>query len=192
MSEQEMDLDEAIQLFDLVETFDEYEEGLREVLTRVHTQEELDRARAVIDEKKQDLMDNNPEFNDVMEQRKLEAKQRAEYDQAIHKARMAEAEAKASMARSEALAKGRMTIPDSDMDAWVARTKFKTVDFEELEKQSKEALWCPICQKLDKNNNIINNKPSCATCFHQLVRKSELKDYPRKYRRAWKKKGKTF
>ncbi len=186
MSMQEIDLDTAIQRFGLVETFPEYEEGLLEVLTRCHTQEELDRARAVIDERKQYMIKNNPEFNAVMEQRKREAKQRAEHDRAIHKATMAEAEAKANMARSDALAKVKGATPDLGIDDWIAKTRFKTVDPEELERKSKKILWCPICVKEDKNRNIINNKPSCVTCFHPLVKKSELKNYNREYRRKWR------
>jgi len=190
MTEQDMSLDDAIQLFDLVETFSEYEEGLREVLTRVHSQEELDRARQVIEDKKQYMIENNAEFNVVMEQRKWEAKQRADLDRAVHKATMAEAEAKAKSARADALARVKGVLSDVDVDDWVAKTRFKTVDPEELERKSEEELYCPICRQMDTSNNIVNNEATCMACMHKLVPKSELKDYPRKYRRAWNKRRK--
>ena len=185
-----MDLDTAIQLFDLVDNFDEYEEGLREVLTRVHTQEELDRARVVIDEKKQYMIDNSPEFNAIMEQRKREAKMRADESKAMHKAKMAEVTADANRIRSEAMMKAESARAGmrSDVDNWVAKTRVRKAPVEELENNNE--LWCPICVKEDKHRNIINNKPSCSTCWHPLVKKSELKDYPRKYRRAWKRRKK--
>ena len=186
MSKQEMNLDTAIQRFQLVDTFPEYEKGLLEVLTRVHSQEELDRARVVIDERKQYMIENNPEFNTVMENKKLEAKQRAELDRAVHKAKMAEAEAKSKSARADALDSGKGAMPDRGVDDWVAKTRFKTVNPEELEKKTKKALWCPICVKENKNRNIINNEPTCIVDMHRLVPKYELKNYPRSYRRAWK------
>jgi hypothetical protein len=177
--EGEMSLDLAIRLFDIVETFEEYKEGLRAVLTRCHTKEELDRAKVVIDKKKEHLINTNPEFKAIMDQRAKEVKRQSEYDRAIHKAKMAEAKSEASRARSEAIAK----IPD--IDDWVAKTRVRTAPIEELENNSEQ--WCPICVKEDKNRNIINNKPSCATCWHELVPKSELKNYNRKYRRNYKK-----
>ncbi len=188
MSVQEIDLDTAIQRFQLVESFPEYEKGLLEVLTRCHTQEELDKASKVIDERKQYLTKKNPEFNAIMEGRTQETKQRAEYDRAIHKAKMAEAEAKS--ARADALASVRGVIPDMGVDDWVSKTRFKTVDPEELKKKSKEDLWCPICLQKNTSNNIVNNHPTCMKHMHRLVPKSELKNYPRIYRRKWKKRHK--
>ena len=178
-----MSLDLAIRLFDLVETFEEYKEGLREVLKASTKTSDPKASREmvikIIDEKKQELMDNKPEFKAIMDQRAAEVKRQSDYDRAIHNARMSEAKSEASRARSEAMAR----IPD--IDEWVAKTRVRTTPIEELENKSE--LWCPICVKEDKNRNIINNKPSCATCWHTLVPKSELPKYNRKYRRNYKK-----
>lgn len=193
-----MDLDTAIQLFQLVRTYEEYKEGLREVLTRVHTQEELDRARKVIDEKKQHLMESNPEFNAIMEQRKLEAKMRADESKAMHRAKMAEVTADANRIRSEAMMKAESARMDADrmrsgVDDWVAKTKFKTVDPEELERKLDDKLGCPNpkCEDYGKNRrNVINQVPACMRCMHKLLPKSEFKDHNRAYWRRYNKKRK--
>lgn len=186
MTEQDMSLDTAIQLFHLVQTFDEYEEGLREVLTRVHTQEELDKAKEIIDKKKQHLMETNPDFKAVMNQRKTSARMQADYDRALHRATMAESNAEAATARADARAQVRSALSDEDIGEWVAKTRVKTVDPEMLERKSKEELYCPICRQKDTSRNIVNNYPTCMIDMHRLVPKSELKNYPRSYRRAWK------
>lgn len=46
-------------------------------------------------------------------------------------------------------------------------------------------LICPICHDLDRGN-ILNDKPACIKCMHDLVPKDELKKYNRAYRRRWK------
>ena len=188
MSEQEIDLDTAIELFRLVMDFEEYKEGLREVLTRCHTKEELDRAKVVIDEEKERLMNTNPEFKAVMKRRKQEAKMRADEGRAIHKAKMAEVTANANKIRSEAMMKAESARRDANarVDDWVSNTRIRKAPVEELENNTE--LWCPICRARDTNNNIINDVPSCAKCFHRLVPKSELKNYNRAYRRRLKKK----
>ena len=198
MSEQEMNLDTAIQLFQLVTNYEEYAERLLQVLQRVHTHEELDRAREVIDEKKQELTENKTEFNAIMERRKQEAKQRADYSKAIHRAKMAEVTVDANRIRSEAMLKAESARRDADrmrsgVDDWVARTKFKTVDPEELEKKLDDKLGCPNpkCEDYGKNRrNIINDVPACIRCWHKLVPKSKFKDYYRKYWRKYNKKRK--
>ena len=137
----------------------------------------------VVNAKKADLMKNSPEFKAIMDARVRENKMWADESGALHKAKMAEATANSS--RSKAMSRVRGAIPDSDLDDFVARTRFKMVDPEVLGRRLEEVLWCPICQKKDAHNNIINDVLSCASCFHKLVPKSELKDYPRKYRRNW-------
>ena len=186
MSEQEIDLETAIELFRLVIDFEEYKEGLREVLTRCHTREELDRAKLVIDEKKNELMETNKEFKAIMDRRKQEAKMKADESRAIHKAKMAEATANANKIRSEAMMKAESARRDANtrVDDWVAKTRVRKAPVEELENKSE--MWCPICVVLDTNNNVINGFPSCAKCYHKLVPKSELKNYNRAYRRRWK------
>ena len=176
-----MSLDLAIELFDLVETFEEYKEGLRELLTRCHTKEDLDRAKVVIDEVKERLMANNPEFKAIMDQRKAELKRQSDYDRAIHQAKMSEAKAEASRARTEAMAKAKAGMPD--IGDFVAKTRVRKPPVDNLE--NKGDLWCPICRVEDTNNNIINGKPSCAKCFHELVPREALKKYNRAYRRRW-------
>jgi len=196
MSEQEIDLDTAIQLFQLVENFDEYREGLRELLHTCTTNEEVKRAGKSIEEQKQRLRETNPEFNAIIGRREQENKQRAELNRALHKAKMAESKAKASTIIAEAKSSVRGAIPgrgiydyaDRGLDDFVARTRLRKVDPEELERKSEEELWCPICRKKDTSNNMINDRPTCIPCMHRLVPKEELKDYNRDYRRRWKRK----
>lgn len=179
-----MSLDLAIKLFDLVETFAEYKEGLREVLKASTKTSDpkasRERVIKIIDEKKQELMDNKPEFKAIMDHRAAEAKRQSEYDRAIHKAKMSEAKSEASRARTEAMAR----IPD--IDDWVAKTRVRKAPIEELENKSE--MFCPICGEKDTSGNIVNNEPTCMKDMHRLVPKSELKNYNRKYRRAWKRK----
>ena len=82
MSEQEAELDLAIRLFDLVETFDEYKEGLLQILnasTKVSDPNEArERVMKIVEAKKAELMETRPEFKAVMDQRKREAKMRAD------------------------------------------------------------------------------------------------------------------
>ena len=73
----EMDLDAAIEMFQVAETYKEYEVGLLAILMRVHTREELKDAKKIIDDKKSCLMKNSPEFNAIMEHHKSEAEQHA-------------------------------------------------------------------------------------------------------------------
>ena len=183
MAEQKTDLEEAIKVFKTVENFEDYRGGLRSVLTRCHTQEELERARLVIDEVKERLMENNPEFKAIMDQRKAELKRQSEYDRAIHKAKMAEAKAEAYRARSEAMAKVQSV---KGVNGFIAKARARNAPIEDLENESE--LYCPICQERDTSNNIVNNERTCMKCMHKLVPKSELSKYNRKYRRAWKRK----
>lgn len=182
--DEEITLDTAIELFRLVWDYEEYEKGLREVLTRCHTQEELDKARAVIDEEKERLMETNPEFKEIMDRRKAEVKRRADEDKALHRARMAEASAEASRARTEAMSKVKGL---TDVEDFVARSRFKVFSPEEAEKKLSKTLICPICKDKD-HGNIVNQKKTCMKCMHTLVEETELKNYPRKYRRNWLKK----
>ena len=103
---------------------------------------------------------------------------------------MDEATADANRIRSDAMMKAEAARMDARtrVDDWVATTRVRKVPVEELENNTE--MWCPICNKLDKNRNIINDKPSCMTCFHELVPKSDLRKYNRAYRRRWKKRRK--
>ncbi len=187
-----MELDIAIQLFQLVDTLDEYEKGLLEVLTRCHTQEELDRARKVIDERKQHMTENNPEFNAVMEQRKREAEQRADESKALHSAKMSEVTADANRRRSDAMMKVESARMGTDrmrsgVGDWVAKTRIKIYDPEEKQKQIEAGVGCPNpkCKDRGKNRgNTVNNLPTCMLCHHRLVPKDDFKSYNRVY---WRK-----
>lgn len=189
----EMGLDIAIQLFQLVETFDEYKDGLLDVLNKSTKVSDPNAARKrvmeIADAKKADLMKSSSEFKVIMGEIKTENKKKADYDRAILKAKRSEVEAKASMARSDAMARIGRAVPSMSIDAPVARTKFKTVDPEELERKSKEGLWCPICRQKDTSSNVVNNQPTCMKCMHKLVPRSELKNYNRAYRRQWRKRS---
>ena len=194
MEQQETELETAIQQFQLVETFEEYKAGLLDVLkksTKVREPNEArERVKEIIDAKKTDLMKNSPEFKSIMDQRTRENKMRAEESQAIHKAKMAEATVNANRIRSDAMMKAESARMDASarVDGWVATTRIRKAPIEELENNNE--FWCPICVKEDKNRNIINDSPSCMTCFHPLVKKSDLKNYNRKYRRNWSPKRK--
>lgn len=191
MAEQEMDLDTAISLFRLVMNFEEYREGLRQVLTRCHTREELDKAKIVIEEEKNRLLETNEEFRTIMDQRKQDAKMRAEESRAMHKAKMAEIGADADRIRSEAMAKADATR--MDVENWVSERRIKTRTFDEAQKIVDDKLGCPNpkCEEYGKNRgNVMNNIPTCMRCFHKLVPKSEYKDYNRKYWRRYNKKKK--
>ena len=192
MEQQETELETAIQQFQLVETFEEYKAGLLDVLTKStkvrKPNEARERVREIIDAKKADLMENSPEFKFIIDQRTRENKMMAEESRAIHKAKMAEATANANKIRSDAMMKAESARMDASarVDGWVAKIRIKNIPIEE-----NTELWCPICVKEDKRGNIINDRPSCMTCFHPLVKKSELNKYNRKYRRKWNKRKKS-
>ncbi len=185
MSDQKMELDNAIQLFQKAENFDEFKKGLSDVLKKATKTDDLHGARkrvlAIIDAKKADLMENNPDFKAIMERGKREAKQKAKLARAIHKAEMDEAVANA---------KTKAGIPDSDTDTWVTRVKHKIAGWAtgtESKLVEPEELWCPIHRQKDTSNNIVNGEPTCMKCMHRRVPKSELKNFNRSYRRKWKK-----
>ncbi len=183
---------EELEGFNQVEDYKNYVETLKPLLGRCHTQKELDTVKDAIEEVKHRLMTTNPEFQTIMYSREQSQKLKAEYEQAIHKSKLSEAKNDAERIHREALAKAdRMTnetMSKAKVDDWVANTKYKTYNPDLKEKQLEAELWCPICQKQDKRGNMVNNKPTCTECWHELVPRDKLRDYPRKYRRAWKKK----
>ena len=183
---------EELGFFSNAVDYKDYEVGLRTLLGKCHTQKELDTAKIKIDEVKTRLMTTDPKFRSIIEAKGRDAALRAKYEQAIHHAKMSEAKNDAERPHREALAKAdRMTneaMSKAKVDDWVANTKYKTYEPEEKKRQLETGLWCPICQKKDKRGNMVNNKPTCTECWHELVPRDKLRDYPRKYRRAWKKK----
>ena len=187
----ELSFSEELEGFNQVTDYNGYVETLKPLLGRCHTQEELDTVKEAIEEVKGRLMTTNPEFQTIMYSREQSMKLKADYERAIHKSKLSEARNDADRIHREALAKAdRMTneaMSKVNVDDWVANTKFKTYNPELKEKQLDTGLWCPICQEQDKRGNIVNTKPTCAECWHELVAKDKLRDYPRKYRRSWKK-----
>ena len=162
MSDQEMSLDKSIQLFSIAENFDEYRERLGMVLTRCKTHEEINKAKAIINDKKNQLLETSPEFKSIIDQRIQDAKARSE-------------------------------MFDLDIEEQFNRTRFKTVDPDELERRRDDKLGCPNpkCEDHGKNRkNIMNDVPTCMRCWHKLVPKSEFKDYNRAYWRRFNKKKK--
>ena len=188
-----MTLDQAIECFQLVQNFEEYKEGLLDVLTKCHTQEELDKAKIVIDEEKNRLLETNEEFRAIMDRRKQEAKIRADESRALHKAQMAEVTADANRIRSEAMMKAESARMDADrmrsgVDDWVAKTRIKVRTPEEAEAALDDKLGCPNpkCEDQGKNRgNIMNDVPTCMSCWHKLVPKSKFKDHNRQYWRRF-------
>jgi len=173
-------------IFSQVVNYKEYEECLRSLLGKCHTQEQLDTAKVAIEEVKARLMDTNPEFRGIIGTREQAVKLKSEYEQAIHRAKMSEAKADAKSEVARITAEASSKIRDREAEDWVAKTRYKTYEPDVKEKEIQAGLWCPICQEENKRGNMVNGKPTCTKCWHKLVPKDKLKDYPRKYRRAWK------
>ncbi len=181
----ELSFKDELEIFSQVGNYKDYEARLMPLLNKCDTQEQLDTASKAIEEVKIRLMEDNTEFRGIMNTREQAHKLKADMEAAIHRAQMSEAKADAARTHAEALAK----VPkfrDKEVEDWVSSTRYKTYDPDEKEKQIEAGLWCPICQKEDKRGNIVNGAPTCTKCWHKLVPKDKLKDYPRKYRRAWK------
>ena len=180
-----LSFDEELGLFHQVVDYMGFAGCLKSLLGRCHSQEELDTVKEAIPIVKDRLMSSNPEFRSIMDSREQAVKLKAEYEQAIHRANVSTARNDAQRQHTEALAR----IPKvPEVDDWVANTRYKTYKPELKEKQLERGLWCPICQNQDKRGNMVNGKPTCTECWHELVPKNKLRDYSRKYRRAWKKK----
>lgn len=187
----ELSFEEELGFFRNVVDYEDYEKGLRDLLGRCHSQEELDTAKVAIDEVKDRLMESDKEFKQILDNRKRDAQLQADMQQAIHRATMSEARSEGQRTHQEALAK----VPKVDIpvDDWVAKTRYKTYDPEEKKKSIKAGIGCPNpkCKGHGKNKgNVMNNTPTCMACFHKLVPKSEFKDYNRKYWRRFNKKNK--
>lgn len=159
----------------------EFTEAL-EGLKQVHTKEELEAQTLKVNEAKEKLLKVDEDFRHRMEMRKLEAKARADAmkrDMEMKKlqmqTQMQTTRANAQMMRMQAMAGrgGGMSMMKRAMPT--------------LPTQTPDDLMCPICRQGDKGN-IIDTEPACFKCMHKLVKRSELKDFNREYRRKWKKK----
>jgi len=155
-------------------------------LSDVHTQEALEAQSEKMWEARRRLLKVDPEFRTMLKAREdktnAEAEERKRQIQSKHKTIVSEAEAEVATAMTKARAIMRM--PDGELDEWVQKHRFKIVKPEEAEIKSK--LICPICQGPDRGN-LLNSKPACFECMHELVPESELKNYNRAYRRRWNK-----
>ena len=187
----ELSFTEELAFFNQVDDYKSYVATLKSLLGRCHTQEELDTVKDAIEEVKTRLMDTNLEFRGIIGKREQAVKLKTEYEQAIHRAKMSESRNDAERTHREAIAKAdrikNEAMFKAKVDDWVANTKYKTYEPEEKKRQIETGLWCPICQEENKRGNMVNNKPTCTKCWHELVTKEKLRDYPRKYRRSWKK-----
>ena len=153
-------------------------------LSEVHTQEALDSQSEKMWAARKRLMKVDPEFRAMLKAREDKANAKAEESkrqiQSKHKAIVSAAEAEVAATMTKARAVMRMS--DGELDEWVQKHRFKIVAPEEAGIKSK--LVCPICRGPDRGNRL-NSKPACFDCMHVLVPEGELKNYPRKYRRAW-------
>lgn len=157
-------------------------------LSEVHIQEDLDAQSKKMWEARERLLKVDPEFRAMIKAREdkinTDADARRVQIETKHKSIMSKAEEESQSIISAANAKAKaMQMSDADLDGWVQKHKFKIVTPEEAKVKSK--LVCPICYSPDRGN-IINEKPACFSCMHELVLESELKNYNRTYRRKWK------
>lgn len=167
-------------------------EGLKEV----HTREELDIQRKIVDESKNLLLKIDPEFKLMTEENKRKRKIESDKIRAEYRAKSSEVESKASFIRARAEAARRES--EKQIDNWVKTKIVKKRSLKEFKDQIKfnqtntiSNLICPICGDSDKGN-FVNGVPTCMICMHKLVIKSDLKKYNRKYRRSWNRRGNKF
>ena len=158
----------------LEELRDEFHEAL-EGLKEVHTQEALDKQKKLVELAKEKLYEADQEFREFIRKNKERAKQRSmenkfkySYE---HEKILRETKNKVETIRREA----KLNIVKTT-------TTPREINFEKLEKE----LVCPICKGNDKGN-VINDKPFCFNCQHELVSKEDLSKYNRAYRRRWTK-----
>ena len=156
-------------------------EGLKEV----HTRKELDIQRKMVENAKNRLLIVDPEFKLMIEENKRRIK--IEFDKigAEYSAKISELESKFSFVRAKAEATRREA--EKQIDDWVNAKIVKKISFKNEDAFNKTKLICPICKASDRGNSI-NGVPTCMSCFHKLVTKSELRKYNRDYRRKWKRK----
>jgi len=131
------------------------------------------------------LLEIDPEFREfVMKNKRVIKRERAE-DIAMHRARRAEGESAALVARTRAEDAKRSAV-----DEWVQSHRMKMRSSEEVENTIKQGilqksdLMCPICYDSDRGN-IVDGEPMCMKCWHKLVPNSEIEKYNRAYRRKW-------
>ncbi len=154
-------------------------------LSEVHTQEDLDAQSEKMWAARERLLKVDPEFRAMIKARedkiKEEAERSKEQIRTQHKAIISETETQVAAAMMKARAVSG--VSDDDIDGWVQKHRFKIVTPDEAKVKSK--LICPICLGKDMGN-MINEKPACISCMHELVPEGELKNYNRDYRRKWR------
>ena len=158
-------------------------------LSEVHTQEALEAQSEKMWAARERLLNVDPEFRAMIKAGEDKANAEAEESrvqiETTHKTLISEAkaESRAIISAANAKANAAMRMTDAELDEWAENHRFKTRNPEEAEVKSK--LICPICHGPDRRN-ILNDKPTCFSCLHKLVPVSELGEYNRQYRRAWK------
>lgn len=149
-------------------------------LSQVHIQEELEAQSKKMWTTRKRLWKLDPEFRATMKSREEDGEKRKRRMQISQQATKDEASVSAARIRADA-----RRMAEGNPDEWVKSHRFKIRTPEEAETKGK--LVCPICLEPDRGN-ILNEEPTCMRCMHITVPEDKLKDYPRKYRRAWKKK----
>ena len=160
-------------------------EGLKEV----HTREALEEQKKKIDVAKARLLKVDKDFVAMLERNKRQAKMRSDQARAEYKS---EYRSKYDSIRRDATRKAsqiRMKGKMMRLESPIITQGINNISFEALKEKVETKLVCPICKEKDRGN-IVNEKPTCMTCMHDLVPDSDLKKYNREYRRKWKKKRK--
>lgn len=167
-------------------------------MKQVHTREQLDIQRGEVERLKKQLLEIDPEFRAMIEERKREAKRRGDQMRAEHKAGMAEVERMVRVAKSKARAvsakaEAARRNAERRLDDFAERHLVKKRTQEEAEKAVDNKLACrnPKCPDLGKNRgNMLNNVEWCFLCSHKLIPKSEVHKYNRSYWRRFNRKNK--
>lgn len=160
-------------------------EGLKEV----HTRAALEEQKKKIDVAKERLLKVDKEFVAMIERNKRQAKMRSDQARAKYKS---EYRSKYDSIRRDAMRKadqirmkGKMMRPELPL----ITQDINNVSFKALKEKIGTKLVCPICKEKD-SGNIINDKPTCMKCMHDLIPESDLRKYNREYRRKWKRRRK--
>jgi len=160
-------------------------EGLKEV----HTREALEEQKKKIGVAKSRLIEIDEEFVAMLERNKRQAKKRSEQARAEYKA---EYRTKYDNIRNKAMTKAniiRRTGKMMQLESPIITQGINNVSFEALKEKKETKIVCPICKGKDMGN-LLNGKPICFECNHELVPESDLSKYNREYRRSWKKRNK--
>jgi DNA repair exonuclease SbcCD ATPase subunit len=149
----------------LEETRERFQEALL-YLKKIETLEQLEAHKPKLEALKQRLLEIDPEFKKQVERKKAKIREEAAKRKAEHDAKM------------------------TKMQSMRGHYENYPVVAIKIPKDPKERLFCPICGAEGKGN-MINGELVCCHDqkefgrWHKLVKKSELKDYNRAYKRRW-------